>query len=45
MGIDQHCALPFPQSLQEFQRLVPNDAGCPEYLEKSSWGVLGCRKC
>src|SRR5664280_108403 len=37
MDIDQHAALPFPQSLSEFQRLFPNDAACAEYLEKARW--------
>jgi hypothetical protein len=32
MDIDQHAALPFPQSLPEFQRLFPYDAACAEYL-------------
>ncbi len=38
MDIDQHAALPFPQSLPEFQRLFPDDAACAEYLEKARWG-------
>jgi hypothetical protein len=38
MDIDQHSALPFPQSLPEFQRLFPDDAACAEYLEKARWG-------
>src|SRR4029077_515268 len=37
MDIDQHAALPFPQSLPEFQRF-PDDAACAEYLEKARWG-------
>src|SRR6202049_357962 len=40
MDIDQRAALPFPQSLPEFQRLFPDDAACAEYLEK---GALGRR--
>src|ERR1700681_4811361 len=38
MDIDQRAALPFPQSLPEFQRLFPDDAACSEYLERSRWG-------
>src|SRR6202521_1182571 len=38
MDIDQRAALPFPQSLPEFQRLFPDDAACAEYLEKARWG-------
>ena len=38
MDIDQHAALPFPRSLPEFQRLLPDDAACAEYLEKARWG-------
>ena len=38
MDIDQRSALPFPQSLPEFQRLFPDDAACAEYLEKARWG-------
>jgi hypothetical protein len=39
MDINQHAALPFPQSLSEFQRLFPDDAACAEYLEKARWGA------
>jgi hypothetical protein len=28
--VDQPAALPFPQSLPEFQRLFPDDAACAE---------------
>jgi hypothetical protein len=38
MDIDQHAALPFAQSLPEFQRLFPDDAACAAYLEKARWG-------
>ena len=38
MDVDQPAALPFPQSLPEFQRLFPDDAACAEYLEKARWG-------
>ncbi len=38
IDVDQHAALPFPQSLPEFQRLFPDDAACAEYLEKARWG-------
>ena len=38
MDIDYHAALPFPQSLPEFQRLFPNDAACAEYLERACRG-------
>jgi hypothetical protein len=38
MDINQYAALPFPQSLPEFQRLFPDDAACAEYLEKARWG-------
>src|SRR5271169_458093 len=38
MDVDQPAALPFPQSLPEFQRLFPDDAACAEYLEKVRWG-------
>jgi len=34
MDIDQHAALPFPQSLPEFQRLFPDDSSCAHY---SKW--------
>jgi predicted RNA-binding Zn-ribbon protein involved in translation (DUF1610 family) len=30
-------ALPFPQSLPEFQQLFPTDAACAAYLEKVRW--------
>jgi hypothetical protein len=33
MDVDQPAALPFPQSLPEFQRLFPDDAACAEYLD------------
>ena len=39
MDIERHAALPFPQSLPEFQRLSPDDAACAEYLEKLRWAV------
>src|SRR5271165_69537 len=46
MDIDQHAALPFPQSLPEFQRLFPDDAACAEYLEKARWGDgFVCQHC
>ena len=46
MNIDQHSALPFPQSLPEFQRLFPDDAACAEYLEKARWGdTFVCPHC
>jgi hypothetical protein len=32
MDVDQPAALPFPQSLPEFQRLFPDDVACAEYL-------------
>jgi hypothetical protein len=35
MDVDQPAALPFPQSLPEFQRLFPDDAACAEYLDSS----------
>lgn len=38
MDIDQHSALPFLQSLREFQQLFPDDAACVEYLEKARRG-------
>jgi len=38
MDIDQHAALPFPQSLPEFQRLFPDDSSCAHYLEMARWG-------
>ena len=38
MDIDQHAALPFAQSLPEFQRVFPDDAACAAYLEKARWG-------
>ncbi len=34
MDVNQHDALPFPQSLPEFQRLFPDDMACAAYLEK-----------
>jgi hypothetical protein len=37
MDINQHAALPFPQSLPEFQRLFPDDVACAAYLEKLRW--------
>ncbi len=37
MDIERRAALPFPQSLPEFQRLFPDDAACAEYLEKLRW--------
>src|SRR5271170_3333977 len=37
MDIDQDAALPFPQSLPEFQRLFPDDMACAEYLETLRW--------
>ena len=37
MDIERHAALPFPQSLPEFQGLFPDDAACAEYLEKLRW--------
>lgn len=46
MDIDQHAALPFPQSLPGFQRLFPDDAACAEYLEKLGWGDgFACPHC
>jgi len=39
MDIERHAALPFPQSLPEFQSLSPDDAACAEYLEKLRWAV------
>jgi len=30
--------LPFPRSLQEFQRLFPDEAACAAYLERARWG-------
>jgi len=39
MDIDQHAALPFPQSLPGiFQRLFPDDSSCAHYLEMARWG-------
>ena len=38
MDVDQHSALPFPQSLPEFQQLFPDDAACAEHLEEARWG-------
>jgi Transposase zinc-ribbon domain len=35
--VNQHAALPFPQSLPEFQRLLPDDMACVAYLEKLRW--------
>ena len=32
--VDQPAALPFPQSLPEFQRLFPDDAACLGYSSK-----------
>ncbi|MCR4303419.1 MAG: IS1595 family transposase [Gallionella sp.] len=29
--------LPFPHSLQEFQRLFPDEAACAKYLERARW--------
>ena len=40
MDVDQPAALPFPQSLPEFQRLFPDDAACAEFLEKARWGAV-----
>jgi hypothetical protein len=37
MDVDQHAALPFPQSLPEFQRVFPDDAACATYLERARW--------
>jgi hypothetical protein len=37
MDVNQHAALPFPQSLPEFQRLFPDDMACAAYLEKLRW--------
>jgi hypothetical protein len=37
MDVNQHAALPFPQSLPEFQRLFPDDIACAAYLEKLRW--------
>src|ERR1700722_12138034 len=34
MDVNQHAALPFPQSLPEFQRLFPDDMACAAYLER-----------
>ena len=39
MDIDQHSALPFPQSLPEFQRLFPDDAACAKYLERRAGAI------
>ena len=33
----EHAALPFPNSLPEFQRLFPDEAACAAYLEKARW--------
>jgi hypothetical protein len=33
----EHTALPFPNSLPEFQRLFPDEAACAAYLEKARW--------
>src|SRR5476649_1521637 len=38
VDIHQRDALPFPKSLPEFQRLLPDDAACAAYLEKARWG-------
>ena len=38
MDVLQHAALPFPQSLPEFQRQFPDDTACVAYLEKARWG-------
>ena len=36
--------LPFPRSLPEFQRLLPDDAACAAYLETARWReVFVCR--
>jgi len=46
LDIDEHGALAFPQSLQEFQRLFPDDVACAEYLEKARWGdSFACPRC
>ena len=37
MDVNQHAALPFPQSLPEFQRLFPDDLACAAYLEELRW--------
>jgi hypothetical protein len=37
MDVNQHAALPYPQSLPEFQRLFPDDMACAAYLEKLRW--------
>jgi hypothetical protein len=37
MDVNQHAALPFPQSLPEFQRLFPDDMARAAYLEKLRW--------
>jgi hypothetical protein len=37
--MDQHGALPFPQSLPQFQRLFPDDAACAEQLKKVLCGA------
>lgn len=40
-GVNQNAALPFLQSLPEFQRLFPDDIACVVYLEKLRW-QYGC---
>ena len=38
--------LPFPQSLLEFQRLVPDEIACAGYLERARWiGGFTCPAC
>ncbi len=38
MDVLDRTDLPFPQSLPEFQRLLPDDAACAAYLERARWG-------
>ena len=46
MDVDQHAALPFPQSLPEFQRLFPDDTACAAYLERTRWADgFVCPRC
>jgi hypothetical protein len=46
MDIHTRVDLPFPESLPQFQRFVPDDAACAAYLEKARWAEgFACPHC